>query len=286
MPELILILIRSVTAFLLLLLLTRIMGKRQISQLTFFDYVVGITIGSIAATMSVDQNVKIANGLVSLTIWGLFPIALAYLGLKSITFSKITDGKAVVIIRNGEILEKNMKKNFLTINELMMLLREQGTFKVSDVEMAVLETNGKLSVMLKTKEQPVTPHSLGLSIEEEHGPTILIMDGQILNRSLKQLGYSKGWLLGEVQKQGASSFNEVFFAQMDSKGNVYVDLYEEEGKQQVVEEKPLIAATLKKAQADLENYALQTENSEAKQMYSEQAINLQKMLDKISPYLK
>ncbi|MFP3489640.1 DUF421 domain-containing protein, partial [Staphylococcus sp. SIMBA_130] len=90
----VLILIRSIVAFFLLLLMTRVMGKKQISQLTFFDYCVGITIGSIAATLSIDQNVKIVNGLVSLTIWGLFPIILAYVGMTSIIFSNITDGKA------------------------------------------------------------------------------------------------------------------------------------------------------------------------------------------------
>ncbi|GIO24341.1 DUF421 domain-containing protein [Oceanobacillus sp. J11TS1] len=99
MPEIVLILIRSIVAFILLFLMARFMGKKQISQLTFFDYCVGITIGSIAATLSVDQNVKIINGLVSLAIWGLFPIILAYLGLKSLVVSKITDGKATILIK-------------------------------------------------------------------------------------------------------------------------------------------------------------------------------------------
>lgn len=115
MPEIVLVLIRSIAAFFLLFLMARMMGKKQISQLTFFDYCVGITIGSIAATLSVDQNVKIINGLVSLTIWGFFPIILAYLGMKSIIFSKITDGKATILIRNGEVLDKNMKKSLVTI---------------------------------------------------------------------------------------------------------------------------------------------------------------------------
>lgn len=202
------------------------MGKKQISQLTFFDYCVGITIGSIAATMSVDQNIKMANGLLALLVWGLFPIILAYASLKSIWFSKIIDGKAAIIIKNGEILQKNMKKSMFTINELMLSLRENGVFKVSDVEMAVLETNGKLSVMLKSDQQPVTPHTLRISVEQEHGPTILIMDGKLLKKGLMERGYSKEWLLGEVQKQGAKDFTEVFLAQLDSYGNIYVDLYE------------------------------------------------------------
>lgn len=228
MPEVLLILMRSIAAFFLLLLMTRIMGKKQISQLTFFDYCVGITIGSIAAALSIDQNIKIINGLVSLIIWGLFPIILAFIGMKSMTFSNITDGKATILIQNGEVLYKNLKNNLITIDELLLLLREKGTFKVSDVEMAVLETNGKLSVLLKTNQQTVTPQTLGIPLEQEHGPTVLIMDGKILKKSLENLGYSKEWLEGEVQKQGAKSIKDVFLAQIDSRGNMYVDLYEDQ----------------------------------------------------------
>ncbi|MEF3327605.1 DUF421 domain-containing protein [Oceanobacillus oncorhynchi] len=286
MPEIVLVLIRSIAAFFLLFLMARMMGKKQISQLTFFDYCVGITIGSIAATLSVDQNVKIINGLVSLTIWGFFPIILAYLGMKSIIFSKITDGKATILIRNGEVLDKNMKKSLVTINELLMLLREKGTFKVSDVEMAVLETNGELSVMLKSNQQPVTAQTLGVPLEQEHGPAILIMDGKIMKKSLENLGYSKEWLIGEIQKQGAEEVRDVFLAQIDSRGSLYVDLYEDQYTKTEVEERPLLAASLKKIQADLEGFSLQTDDSEVKKLYTEQAAEVQKVLDTILPYLK
>ncbi|WP_040982445.1 DUF421 domain-containing protein [Oceanobacillus jeddahense] len=286
MPEIVLVLIRSIAAFFLLFLMARMMGKKQISQLTFFDYCVGITIGSIAATLSVDQNVKIINGLVSLIIWGFFPITLAYLGMKSIIFSKITDGKATILIRNGEVLDKNMKKSLITINELLMLLREKGTFKVSDVEMAVLETNGELSVMLKTNQQPVTPQTLGVPLEQEHGPAILIMDGKIMKKSLENLGYSKEWLIGEVQKQGAEEVRDVFLAQIDSRGSLYVDLFEDQYAKTEVEERPLLAASLKKIQADLEGFSFQTDDPEAKKLYAEQAAEVQKVLDTVLPYLK
>lgn len=225
MPELILILLRSIAAFLVLFLMARIMGKKQISQLTFFDYCVGITIGSIAATMSVDQNVKALNGLMSLFVWGLFPIILAYLGMKSNTFSNITDGKATILIENGEILEKNMKKNLLNINELILLLREKDVFKVADVEMAVLETNGKLSVLLKSNKQPVNANMLGIQVQREHGPSILIMDGKTMNKTMEKLGYTEEWLRNEIQQQGASKISDVFLAQIDTSGQIYVDLY-------------------------------------------------------------
>ena len=123
------------------------MGKKQISQLTFFDYCVGITIGSIAASMAVDQNIKISNGVMSLLVWGLIPLVLGYLGLKLKWFHQLTDGKSDVLIEKGKILEKNLRKNQLAVEELILLLREKDVFKLEDVEMAVFETNGQLSIL-------------------------------------------------------------------------------------------------------------------------------------------
>jgi uncharacterized membrane protein YcaP (DUF421 family) len=285
-PEYILTIIRSVMAFGILLIMARIMGKKQVSHLTFFDYCVGITIGSIAASMAVDQNIKLSNGVIALILWGIIPIILGYLGMKSKVLLTITDGKADVIIEKGKILERNLRKNNMAVEELLLLLREKDIFKLEDVEMAVFETNGQLSVLKKTEVQPITPQNLGMKLEPEHGPTIVISDGQIMKNSLAKLGYSREWLLGEVQKQGALDISDVFLAQVDSKGNLFVDLYVDNLKQEVVKQRPLIASTLKKLQADFESFALQTENQSAKQMYTEQAENLKGIIDNIDPYLK
>ncbi|GIO25906.1 DUF421 domain-containing protein [Ornithinibacillus bavariensis] len=286
MPEYLITIIRSIIAFILLLVMARIMGKKQVSQLTFFDYCVGITIGSIAASMAVDQNIKITNGLVSLVIWGIIPIIIGMLGLKSPVIMRITDGKSDVVIENGKILEKNLKKNQLAVRELMVMLREKNIFNIADVEMAVFETNGQLSVLKKSEELPITPRTLGTIVERDHGPTIVISDGKVMEKSLQKLGYTKEWLLGEIQAQGAEDFEDVFLSQVDSMGNVYVDLYSDDLKLEVVKPRPLVASTLKKLQADLESFSLQTENQEAKQMYEKQAQNLQNVIDNISPYLK
>jgi len=227
MPEYALILIRSFISFIVLLALTRIMGKKQLSQLTFFDYVVGITIGSIASSMSVDQNIKISNGIISLLIWGVFPLVMAYWGLKSRAFQKITDGRPAIVIQDGEVLGKTMKKNQLTIDELMMLLREKDVFKLSDVQTAVFETNGELSVLKKSELQPITPKDIGLQIKKEKSPSLLIADGQILNKNLARLGLTENWLMKEIKKQGADDEQDVFIAQIDSDNNLFVDLYHE-----------------------------------------------------------
>ncbi|GAA0593605.1 DUF421 domain-containing protein [Virgibacillus siamensis] len=286
MPEFLLTIIRSILAFLLLMVMARIMGKKQVSQLTFFDYCVGITIGSIASAMAIDQNIKITNGLVGLIIMGLFPVLLAYGSMKSLKFRRLTDGKASVLIEDGKVLEKNMKKSKMNIDELMLFLREKNVFKLSDVEMAVIETNGQLSVLKKSDQQPLTAKQLGITVNMEQGPAIVIMDGKLMNKSLQSLGYSSEWLKGEIQKQGATDYEDVFLGQIDSSGNVYVDLYNDDLQQHKIKQKPLLAASLKKVQADLETYSLQTENPEAKKMYSQQSDKLQQTIDSILPYLK
>ncbi|RHW37416.1 DUF421 domain-containing protein [Lysinibacillus yapensis] len=227
MSDFLLIIIRSIVAFLLLLFLTRIMGKKQLSQLTFFDYVVGITIGSIAATMSTDKNIQISNGIISLAIWGFFPIVLGIMGMKSRKFLQLTDGRPSILIKNGAVLEESMKKNKIAIDELMMMLREKDVFKLEDIEIAILETNGELSVMKKSDLEPITPKTLGMKVKLEHAPSLLVVDGHILNKNLSILGYSKKWLMKELEKKGAKSLQDVFLAQVDSSGKLFVDVYKD-----------------------------------------------------------
>ncbi|MEL4025043.1 DUF421 domain-containing protein [Lysinibacillus endophyticus] len=230
MSDVIVVLVRSFLAFTVLLVLTRIMGKKQLSHLTLFDYVVGITVGSIAASMSFDTDIEISNYVAALGVWGLIPVAVGYFGLKSRKFLHLTDGRATILVKKGEVLEENLRKNHIAIEELMMLLREKGVFKVDDVEIAILETNGELSVMKKTDLEAITPRLLGIKVKLEHAPTLLVVDGHLLSKNMKILGHSRKWLMKEIQKHGAHSLQDVFLAQVDSNGNLYVDLYEDDNK--------------------------------------------------------
>lgn len=285
MSEYLLIITRSVFTFIILLVLARFMGKQQLSQLTYFDYIVGITIGDISASLAVDQNMKVSNGLIGLIIWAMFSVLMALISLKSFKFRKLTSGKPTVIIQEGKVHEKNLKRLRLSVDELMPLLRAKDAFKLSDIEMAVMETDGKVNVLKKTDASPVTPKAMGLQVEQEKQPQIVVLDGKVLENSLNQSSYTRDWLLGEVTKQGAADFSDVFLAQIDSTGNVYVDLYQDKLKKPEVQAKPLLKATLKKTQADLELFASQTNNKEAKRMYAEQANKLQQTIDSIQSYL-
>lgn len=286
MAEYQLIFMRSLFAFIILLIICRILGKQQISQLTFFDYIVGITIGSIASSLSVDQNIKITNGLMSLIVWGGLPVIIAFLSIKSRAMAMFFAGTPMILIENGKINEKNLRKSKLTLDQLMLNLRQKNVFKLSDVELAVFETNGEVSVMKKTDQQPITPKVLGMQLEADRRPYLLIQDGKVIEKQLQQSGYTKEWLFGEIQKQGAQEFKDVFVAQVDSKGNLYVDLYDDQKTPQASSARPLVAAQLHKILADLNAYALSTENEEAKRMYREQYEKMKALERRVAPFLK
>jgi uncharacterized membrane protein YcaP (DUF421 family) len=287
MPDYTVILIRSFIAFIVLFVLARVMGTKQIAQLTFFDYVIGITIGNLAGALTLDLHTKILNGILGMVYWALFLFIVSILAQKSFTLREIFEGSPRILIQNGKILEQNLKKARMSYDDLITRLREKNAFKLSDVELAVLETDGQLSVMMKAANQPITPQTLGLLVEDEHRPQIVIIDGKLIEKKLKYYGYTKEWLLGEINKQGAKDFKDVFLAQIDSKGNVYVDLYVDDTEDpQITPQKPLLAAQLRKIQADLESYALQTRNEEAKKLYYEQSQQLQKLINELNPLLK
>lgn len=224
MPVILVILIRSLIAFFSLLILVRLMGKQQMSELTFFDYVVGITIGSIAATLSVQLNENTTATLTGMVIWAALPILLAYLSLHNVWIRKIVSGEATVVIKNGKIQEQNLAKIRLSIDDLLAQLRTKNVFNIADVEFAVFETNGMLSVQLKSQKQSLTPSDLKLPTQYAGLPTDLIIDGKVLPDSLKSLHLTQAWLQYQLSKQNIKDFSQVSLAQLDTTGNLYVDL--------------------------------------------------------------
>lgn len=286
MPEYGVILVRSLASFIIIFILARILGKSQISQLTFFDYVIGITIGNMAAAVAIDSSVEFLNGIIGLLVYTALSLILAFGAIKSYQFRKIVEGSPTILIKEGRVLEKNLLKSKLTYNDLMAALREKNAFKLSEIELAVLETDGQISVMKKAEYEPLTPKDLNMTVEEEHKPSLIIIDGSLMEKRLNYLGYTKEWILGEVMKKGANSIDDVFLAQIDSQGNVYVDLYDDNIKTQQIKQKPLLAAQLRKIQANLEGFALETNDRAAKQMYYNQSKELQNLIQQINPYLK
>lgn len=218
------VIIRSIIAFFSLLLFVRLMGKQQVAQLTFFDYVVGITIGSIASTLSVQANENLLSTFAGLATWTILAIFLAILSMHNIWTRKIVDGEATVVIADGKILEDNLKRIRIPVEGLLTELRTQGVFNITDVEFAMFEPGGKISIQKKAQKQPVTAGDINLSTQYNGLPTNLVLDGILLEDALHSLNLTKAWLQHQLNKKGIQDIKEVSLAQLDTQGNLYVDL--------------------------------------------------------------
>ncbi len=226
MPEWLEVALRAVLFTVVLFLITKILGKKQLAQLSFFEYVVGITIGSIGAEVIMGLERAIMHGLVGLAVFTIIPFLTGYFSLKSRKFRSFVEGKGVVFIKDGKVMEENLKKERYTIDELLELLRQKEVFQTADVEFAVLEASGDLSVLLKKENQSLTPAMLGFSVGAEKEAQTVIMDGQILDEPLAAIRLNRGWLQEELQKQGVTVDN-VFLGQVDSSGQLTVDLFDD-----------------------------------------------------------
>ncbi|RFU66484.1 DUF421 domain-containing protein [Bacillus sp. V59.32b] len=285
MPEWLHIVMRSVIFLVALFLITKWLGKKQISQLSFFEYVTGITIGSIASEVVMGLEKSIVNGILGIVTFAAAPFIVGFISLKSKPFRDFVEGKGSVFIKDGKIMEDNLKKERYTTDELLELLRRKDVYQFSDVEFAVLEPNGDLSVMLKKENQPLTAKDLDLRIASVKEPQTVIMDGKIMDEPLSTIGRSRKWLLTEVGKMGVTLEN-VFLGQVNSYGELTIDVYDDKIQIPSPQERPLILATMKQCQADLESFALATDNEKAKEMYEKNSEKLQKAIDKVTFILK
>ncbi|SEM85819.1 DUF421 domain-containing protein [Lihuaxuella thermophila] len=278
------IVLRTLAAVVSLFILTKILGKRQVSQLSFFEYITGITIGNIAGFLCLETDYPWYTGILALVVWGAVSLGLEFLQLKSKTARNWIDGKPTVLIRRGKILEDHLKKERLNTDELLEQLRKKNVFQVADVEFALMEPSGDINVLLKKEHQPLTAKHLGIQVGPEAEPQAVIMDGNILDEPLATLGLNRGWLATELEKLGVAVEN-VFLAQVDSYGQLHVDLYDDQIQVPQPQEKASLLATLKKCEADLEMFALSTTDNIAKHMYEQCSKQLLKVIDDVKPLL-
>lgn len=220
--------VRTTVTFSVLLLLARILGKEQLSQLTFFNYITGITIGSIAGEIAAHDDTHYLNAITSLIWWSLLTILVSYISIKSNRAKALLDDKPMILIKNGKILEENLKKSRLPIGDLNMLLRIQGIFSVKDVHFAVLETNGELSVFKKVAQQSATKQDVKAQIiVPKYMPATIIADGKIIEKNLPDQGLTEEWVIKQLKSHGVNSVQQVFYAEIESDGTIYMDLRED-----------------------------------------------------------
>ncbi|CAI6084175.1 hypothetical protein PAECIP112173_04203 [Paenibacillus sp. JJ-100] len=221
MPDWLEVIIRTFSAVTMLFLITKILGKRQISELSLFEYITGITLGNLVGYISLDTDKSWYLGFIAVFVWIVVSVGAEYLTMKSKKIRDIVDGKSTVLVENGAVIQENLKKERLTIDEFLEQLRKKDVFRVADVEFAVMEQSGEISVLLKKEYQPLTADLLGYNIASEKETRTIIMDGHILPETLKVAGLTEDWVRKELRKLNLT-LSQVSIGQVDSKGKLTV----------------------------------------------------------------
>jgi uncharacterized membrane protein YcaP (DUF421 family) len=221
------VLVRSIIAFFSLLIFAKILGKQQISQLTFFDYALGITIGSIAATLTTDLSSRAWPHFVGLFAWALLGYLMEYITEKWRYVAKYIEGEPAIVIMNGKIMEDVLRKMRYTAADIMALLRNKDVFDLSQVDFAIVEPNGQLSVLKKPDYEPLTPKDMNIVKAPSGISTELIYDGVLINENLRQLNKTEKWLTDQLKMNEVKDISEVFLATLTPSGSLYIDKYED-----------------------------------------------------------
>jgi uncharacterized membrane protein YcaP (DUF421 family) len=220
------IILRSLFILVGLFIITKLLGKKQLSKLSYFEYIVGIIIGDIAGSLSMDVEASLLHGVTSILIWTLISVFLSYISMKNKKVRDFVEGKARVFIKDGKILEENLKKERFTTDELLEMLRKKSVFSASEVEFALLEADGELSVLLKRDYRTIKPAELWLHLPRDKEPKTLIMDGEIIKEVLTEVGHNEAWLK-KILSDKHVQIDDIFLAQLHSDGKLTLDYYED-----------------------------------------------------------
>ncbi|GAV13564.1 DUF421 domain-containing protein [Paenibacillus sp. chi10] len=220
------IIARTIFAFISLLAFSRLLGKKQMSHITLFNYITGITFGSIAADIAIETHISVVDGIISLTVWSLLTIGIGKLSLKFPRIRVLLDGEPTIVIKKGKILEKAMASMHLNMDDISMLLREKDVFSIQDVDYAILEPHGRMSVLKKAEKESPTKEDLKVCVQPTlYMPTEIIVDGSIVYKNLLDLNLTKEWLSQALRKAGCSpeQIEEIFYAEIQRDGTLYID---------------------------------------------------------------
>lgn len=214
---------KSIILFTISLVLVRLMGKRTVAQLSPFDLIFMIIMGSAIAIPLEDHDIKITHGIFPVVITSLLNYMLAILITKNRKVENFLQGTSRVLVRNGEVIIGNLKKERITMADLLILLREKGVTNINEVEEAAIEPNGKLSVIKKKYMQTVTPRDLGLWSNQGIFPTLVVDRGEVVQDNLDRVGVSIDLMLRQLNQKGIGRLKEIRSAWLDEEGNVSVE---------------------------------------------------------------
>lgn len=203
---------RSLVSLIVLFLVTKLLGKKQVSELSLFDYVIGISIGNFTAEMVMDINGQYLNGIIAMVTFGVFAYLVSILSMKSITIRRMIIGVPTVIIENGKILEKSMEKVNIDINDLLEEARVSGYFDISDISYAIMEASGKISFLPKDKEKPATKADVSAKIEPDSLTSNIIIDKNLMLKNIKNTDKSLDWFKHELKVKGYTNYDNILLA--------------------------------------------------------------------------
>lgn len=222
---------RSLGSLLTLFFVTKLMGKKQVSELSLFDYVIGISIGNFTAEVTMGLDKQYIDGLIAIIAFGIVSWGVSKITMKSITLRRLIIGTPTVVIQKGKILEKSLKKLNIDINDLLEQCRSNGNFDISQIEYGIMEVNGKVSILLKSQYNPVTPKDLNIKTEQQELIANVVIDGKIMHNNLLNMKKDDKWLYKELKVKGYE-LDDVLLATLDS--NEKLNIYEKNMNEEAI----------------------------------------------------
>ncbi len=219
-----LIIIRTLILYIAVVIVMRIMGKQEIGQLQPFELVVALMIADLAAIPMQNTGVPLLSGIIPIIILMVAQVALSYISMKSLKARGVICGKPSVVVANGKLVEQELRYLRYNVNDLLEQLRSKNYPNLSDVEFAIVETNGQLSVIPKSQKRALQPEDLQINTQYEGMPLSVIIDGQLNEQNLRRVNLTREWLRTELLKFGIDDFKKVFFASLDTAGKLFYQL--------------------------------------------------------------
>ncbi len=230
MKDILEIALRIVICAAVLIIFAKIDGAKQISQLTFFDYIVGITVGSIAGALCIDDNIPIHLGVLAIVLFMLLNLLISFVTNKSIVLRRLLIGEPIFLLAKGEVLYDGLKRSRFDLNDLLRELRVLGYFDISEINYAILEPSGALSVLPKAYARPPKVSDMALKLSEDVLKANVVIDGKALEGNLRAFNKDTAWLESELKKQGYMRLKDVVLATLDENELLTVFLKKESGK--------------------------------------------------------
>ncbi len=221
------IMLSALFSVILLFMLSKLIGERQMSQMSMFDYINGITIGSIAAELAIARGMDMIEPLIAMIVFALATLFLSLLSDKSIVMRRIITGKPIYLMKNGKLFKGNLKKAKMDMVEFLTQCRNQGYFDLSQVDTIVFEPNGTVSILPVSSNRPATPQDLGIEIRQEKISANVIIDGNLMKENLKNIGFDDNWLADRL-KERKIKVKEIFLATCSDDGNLTIFPYDED----------------------------------------------------------